>query len=74
MVDGVSLIALGIGYLVFVKAAKEIGNVKVVGKGIAVLIMLVSLLTLLCNSMTCIAKKGCPFSGKGSCSMMGGHR
>ncbi len=56
------LIALGIGYLVFLNASKEQGSLRQVGRIIGAVIIVVSILTGVC-AMKC-KTGGCPMSGK----------
>ena len=70
MVEAVSLIALGVGYTVLVNASKEKKNVKFLGQGIGILIMIASVLTMVCDSMKSAYKYGCPFSSKSRCQKM----
>ncbi|MCG3176712.1 MAG: hypothetical protein MOGMAGMI_01672 [Candidatus Omnitrophica bacterium] len=70
MAGAIALIALGVGYLVFVTASKEKEGVKLLGQVIGIFVMIASLLCLICSSMKCVGKSG---YGKGgydrSCSM-----
>lgn len=60
----VGLIALGVGYLVFLNASKEKEGLKLLGQIIGIVIMVVSLLGGLCAAK-------CKMFG-GSCPMIGG--
>ena len=60
----VALIALGVGYLVFLHASKEKEGVKLLGQAIGILVMIASVLCLLCSASKCMKRDGCPFSGK----------
>ena len=67
-----SLIALGVGYVVFINASKEKKNLKFIGQGIGVLLIAGALITMLSYSMDCVSRYGCPFAAmKSQCSMMG---
>ena len=71
MVQIVGLIALAIGYMVFVAGAKEKEGVKLLGQGIGILVMVASVFLVLCFSAKCLMKGQCPLSGgmKSHCSM-----
>lgn len=66
-----NLIALGVGYLVFLKASKEQGSLRQVGRIIGAVIVALSILTGVC-AIKCKSGSGCPFSGKAPmCPIMG---
>ena len=60
----VSLIALGLGYLVYLHASKEKEGVKLLGQVIGIFVMIASVLCLMGSAAKCARKDGCPFSGK----------
>ncbi len=71
MLEMLSLIALGFGYMVLTVAAKEKKNTRFLGQAIGALIMTASVLSILCYSFIAAYQKGCPFSGKKShCPMI----
>lgn len=58
------LIALGIGYMVFLNASKEKGSLRQAGRIIGAVIIVVSILTGIC-AMKCKSSGGsCPLMGK----------
>ncbi len=62
MRGALGLIAMGVGYLVFLKATKEQGSLRLTGRILGSVIIIVSILSVLCAA-TC--KMGsCPMSGK----------
>ncbi len=63
------LIALAVGYKVFVDASKEKKDVKVLGRAIGIFIMVVAFLLSLCGAMKYAYKSGCPIMSKFSCPM-----
>ena len=64
------LIALGIGYLVYIAASKEKEGLKILGQVIGIFVMALSVLAILCAGMHCLSKGSCPLMGKHQCSMM----
>ena len=58
----IGLIALGVGYMVFLSASKEQGSLRQVGRIIGAVIIVASIITGICT-MLC-KKGGCPMSGK----------
>ena len=59
------LIALGVGYLVFLHASKEKEGLKLLGQVIGIVIMIASLLSSMCAATKCMSQKGsCHFSSK----------
>lgn len=65
----VGLIAFGIGYLVLVQAGKEAGGMRILGKIVGIVIMVVSLLggicAVKCKMGVCGGKAPmCPFTAK----------
>lgn len=74
MSGAVSLVALGVGYLVYITACKEKEGVKILGQVIGIFVMIAAILCLICSSMKCMDKGagyGCHKSGygKSACSM-----
>ena len=59
-----SLIALGVGYLVYLHASKEKEGVKLLGQAIGIVVMIGAVLSLFCGAARCMKRDGCPFSGK----------
>ena len=57
------LIAMGVGYLVFLKASKEAGSLRQVGRVIGAVIVAVAILTGVCG-MRCKMGGKCYFSAK----------
>ena len=64
MSHATGLIALGMGYLVFLNASKEQGSLRLVGRVIGTVIIIVSILSGVCKAYC--KSGGCPFSGKAS--------
>ena len=60
----VGLIALGVGYLVFLHASKEKEGVKLLGQVIGIFVMFAAVLCLVGSTAKCMKRDGCPFSGK----------
>ena len=63
MMLGGTLVALGVGYVVYVTATKEKEGVKLLGQALGIFIMIVAFLGTLCGAMKCAAKGmsvGCP--------------
>ena len=58
----ISLIALGVGYLVLLNANKEKEGLKLLGQAVGILIMIAAVLSCLCAAKH--RKGGCPFSSK----------
>ena len=57
------LIALALGYKVFVDAGKEKEGVKLLGQVIGIFVMIAAVLSILCGTMKCMTKYGkydCP--------------
>lgn len=74
MSGAISLVALGVGYLVYITACKEKEGVKILGQVIGIFVMIAAILCLICSSMKCMDKGagyGCHKSGYGKshCSM-----
>ena len=59
----VSLIALGVGYLVYLHASKEKEGVKLLGQAIGIVVMIGAVLSMFCAARS-MKMGGCPFSGK----------
>ena len=63
------LVALGVGYLVFLNANREKEGLKLLGQALGVFIMIVAVLSLLCSAAKCM-KGGyskapmCPLTAK----------
>ena len=60
----VALIALSVGYLVYLHASKEKEGVKLLGQVIGIFVMIAAVLCLACSTAKCMKKNGCPSSGK----------
>lgn len=60
----IGLIALGVGYIVFLNASKEKGSVRLVGRIIGAVIIVASILAGIC-AVKC-KMGGCLMSGKAS--------
>ena len=60
----VALVALSLGYLVYLHASKEKEGVKLLGQVIGIFVMIASVLCLMGSASKCMRKNGCPFSGK----------
>ncbi len=63
------LIALGVGYLVFLSASREKEGLKLLGQVIGITVMIAAVLSIVCASAKCM-KKGDYSMGKGSCPMV----
>ena len=68
-----ALIALAVGYKVFVDASKEKKDVKFLGQAIGIFIMVAALLSTVYGAMKCAYKSGCPMMSKFSCPMAKTH-
>ncbi len=70
MFSGLGLIALALGYKVYVDASKEKDGVKFLGQAIGILVMIGAVLVILCGAMKCLSMYGgCPmkmYKGYGS--------
>ena len=66
-----TLIALALGYLVFLSASKEKEGIKILGQVIGIVVMLAALLAFACESAKCATKYGCHIMQKMPCPMMG---
>ena len=66
----VCLIALALGYKVFVDASKEKEGLKLLGQAIGIFVMVAALLASVCATMKCAYKAGCPMTSKASCPTM----
>ncbi len=64
------LIALAVGYKVFVDALKEKKDLKFLGQAIGIFVMVAALLSSVCAVMKCAYKSGCPMMSKYSCPMV----
>ena len=64
------LIALGVGYLVYVTASKEKEGVKLLGQAIGIFVMIASVLSVVCSSMYGAHKDRCSMSGRSECPLM----
>ena len=68
----VALVALSLGYLVYVSAGKEKEGVKLLGQVIGIFVMIAAVMALMCSTAKCMRKGGhewgkapmCPLSGK----------
>ena len=54
------LIALTLGYKVLVDAGKEKEGVKLLGQVVGIFVMIAAVLSILCGTMKCMTKYGCP--------------
>jgi hypothetical protein len=68
---GVGLVALALGYLVYVSAMKEKGGIKVLGQAIGLVVMIAATFCFACSMMKCASKAGCPIFPKCDKSMSG---
>ena len=64
MHGAMALIALGVGYLVFLHASKEKEGVKLLGQVIGIFVMIAAVLSLFCSAAKYMNRGGCPLSGK----------
>ena len=65
---GLSLIALVLGYKLFVEAHKEKEGLKILGQVIGIFVMIAAFLAVLCGTMKCMAKAYCPMDyNKANC-------
>ena len=64
MHGAIALIALGVGYLVYLHASKEKEGVKLLGQAIGIFVMIAAVLCLVCSTSKCMKKYGGSFSGK----------
>ena len=60
MHSAVGLVALGVGYLVYLNASKEKKGLKLLGQVVGVIVMAGALLGVLCEAQYKMG--GCPFS------------
>lgn len=65
-----ALIALALGYKVFVDASREKEGLKILGQAIGILVMIGALLATVCATMKCAYKSGYSMMSKYSCPMM----
>ena len=61
------LVALGVGYLVYVTASKEKEGAKLLGQVIGIFVMIAAVLSVVCASMHGMHKDRCSMMEKGSC-------
>ena len=61
-----ALIALGVGYLVFLNANKEKEGLKLLGQAIGILIMIGAVLSSVCHASKCMRKGECFMSKSGA--------
>ena len=59
----VSLVALSLGYLVYLHASKEKEGVKLLGQVIGLVVMIGAVMSMFCAAKY-MKRDGCPFSGK----------
>ena len=71
MILGLSLIALALGYQVFLAASKEKEGLKSLGRVVGAFVMIAAFLGIVCGAMKCsymgkcfMMSKGCPLSAK----------
>ena len=64
------LIALALGYKVFVDASKEKEGVRILGQAIGILVMVGALLVSVCAATKCVYKSGYSMMSKYSCPMV----
>lgn len=67
-----SLIALGVGYLVLLNANKEKEGLKLLGQAIGIIIMVAALMTAICVAKSCMKGGSCGMSEKKMCHMTSG--
>ena len=65
----IGLIALSLGYLVYITASKEKEGTKFLGQGIGIAVMIASVMLILCFSFKSMIMGGCPLKGGSHCSM-----
>lgn len=58
------LIALALGYKVFLDASKEKEGLKLLGQIIGIVVMALALVSAVCASLKCMTKAGCPMVSK----------
>jgi len=71
MFTTVSLIALALGYKVFVDAGREKEGLKILGQVIGLFVMVAAVLSFVCGAAKCMSQAGCPLMSKYSCPMAG---
>ena len=64
-----ALIALALGYKVYIDGSREKEGLKLLGQSIGVVVMIVALLSAACGVTRCMMKQGCSLMKK-DCSMM----
>ena len=74
MFTTVSLIALALGYKVFVDAGKEKEGLKILGQVIGLFVMVAAMLSFVCGVAKCMSQAGCPLTSKYNCPMMSKSR
>ncbi len=62
-----SLVALGVGYLVLLSANKEKEGLKLLGQAIGIIIMIAAILSALCASSKCMKSSSCSMSKAPMC-------
>ena len=67
MHTAVALVALALGYKVFVDAHKEKDGLKLLGQIVGVAVMVAAVLCVFCGAVMCLHKSSC---GKSGCMMM----
>ena len=65
----VALIALGVGYLVYLHACKEKEGVKLLGQVIGIFVMIAAVMSFMCSAAKCVRKGGHGWD-KDNCPMM----
>lgn len=61
-----ALIALGVGYMVFLSANREKEGLKILGQVIGILIMIGAVMSTLCSMSKCMRKGHCSMSSSGA--------
>lgn len=69
MMSVLGLIALTLGYKVFIDACKEKEGVKLLGQVIGIVVMIAAVLAMFCGTMKCMSKYGGYAMSKGNCPM-----
>ncbi len=66
-----SLVALGVGYLVLLSANKEKEGLKLLGQAIGILIMVAALMTAVCAASKCMKSGSCSMGKAPMCPVSG---
>ena len=65
----VALIALSVGYLVYLHACKEKEGIKLLGQVIGIFVMIMAVAAFTCATAKCMKRYGC-LKGKNDCPTM----